>query len=474
MSDSISAIVLAAGYGRRMRSEIPKVLHDCAGRPILAHVVDAVSSLAPGRTVVVVPPDHEDIGAVMAAAGLDHVVYAVQPEVKGTADAARIGLAALEQDPGRVLILPGDHPLLESQTLTEIVGLATGSDAAAVVLSCRMHDPSGRGRIVRDGDGGLLRIVEDRDADEDERRIDEINGGIYVFDVGRLQRAIDKVDSENAQGEYYLTDVIEFLREEGETVLAHMTHGHDCFGVNSRTELSEAARLLRQRTCDRLMDGGVTIVDPSTTYIDAGVQIEPDATILPSTFLEGDTKVGSGAEIGPHARIIDSTVEAGASVTYAVVRGSSIGPRATVGPFASLRPGTRLEADAHVGTFVETKKALVGEGSKVPHLSYVGDATIGRDVNVGAGTITCNWDGREKHETTIEDGAYISSDTMLVAPVRIGKKAATGAGSVVREDVPDGALAVGVPARIIEGKGDRIKKTRPGNDGDTASRENDD
>jgi bifunctional UDP-N-acetylglucosamine pyrophosphorylase / glucosamine-1-phosphate N-acetyltransferase len=471
VTESISAIVLAAGFGRRMQSDLPKVLHQCAGKPILAHVVDAASPLA-GRTVVVVPPEHGAIRTVMAETGLGHVTYAIQPETKGTADAARIGLEALGQDSGRVLILPGDHPLLESRTLSELIDLATSTGSAAAVLSCRMRDPSGRGRIVRDADGSLLRIIEDRDADEDQRRIDEVNGGIYVFDIERLDAALGKVHSENSQGERYLPDVIELLRDEGETVLAHMTHGHDCFGVNSRTELSEAAGLLRDRTCSRLMDAGVTIVDPVTTYIDASVRIEPDVRILPFTFLEGDTHIERGAEIGPHARLVDSTVEQGATVTYAVVRSSSIGPRVSVGPFVSLRPGTELGAGAHIGTFVETKKAVVGEGSKVPHLSYVGDAEIGRDVNVGAGTITCNWDGTAKHRTVVEDEAYISSDTMLVAPIRIGKRAATGAGSVVRDDVPDGALAVGVPARILEGKGDRMKKGRAAPDEEPPSRDN--
>ena len=470
MSD-ISAIVLAAGFGRRMRSNLPKVLHDCAGRPILAHVVTAATPLAPGNTVVVVPPDGEAIRQVMDEVGLGHVTYAVQRDASGTADAARIGLEALDREDGRVLILPGDHPLLESATLTELIELADRTDAKAALLSCRMRDPSGRGRIVRDADGELLRIVEHRDAGEDEQRIDEVNGGIYVFDVALLAAALGKVDSENAQGEFYLTDVIELLRNEGHKVIAHMTHGHDCFGVNSRTELSEAAALLRERTCSRLMDRGVTVVDPATTYIDASVEVEPDATILPFTFLEGETRVGRRAEVGPHVRAIDSVIEEDAVVTYAVVRGSRIGPRATVGPFASLRPGTELAADVHVGTFVETKKSVIGEGSKVPHLSYMGDAEIGRDVNVGAGTITCNWDGTAKHKTTIEDEAYISSDTMLVAPVRIGKRAATGAGSVVRDDVPDDALAVGVPARIIEGRGDRMKKGEQEADEEPPSRD---
>jgi bifunctional UDP-N-acetylglucosamine pyrophosphorylase/glucosamine-1-phosphate N-acetyltransferase len=279
-----------------------------------------------------------------------------------------------------------------------------------------------------------------------------------VFELAGLAELLSKIDRENTQGEYYLTDVIALLRSTGKSVSAVVTDESEIAGVNSRSQLAAVSALLRQRACERFLEEGVTIVDPSVTYIDSSVKIERDATILPFTFLEGDTTVASGAEVGPQVRVVDSEIGPGAKVSFAVVRGSILGPETTVGPFASLRPGTRLEKGAELGTFVETKNTTVGEDSAAHHLSYLGDAEIGRGVNIGAGTITCNWDGQTKNKSVVDDDAYIGSDTMLVAPVHVGKRAATGAGSVVRGDVPDDALAVGVPARVIEGKGNKMKR----------------
>ena len=273
-----------------------------------------------------------------------------------------------------------------------------------------------------------------------------------------MSALLDKVDSENAQGEYYLTDVIGLLVSGDEGVVAHTATEEEIAGVNTRAHLAGVGEVARLRIAQKWMEGGVTIVDPATTFIDSTVEIAPDATILPFTFLEGTTTIGAGAEVGPQTRIVDSEIGERATVTFAVVKGSVVGAEASVGPFASLRPGTRLEKGSKIGTFVETKAMTLGEDSKANHLSYLGDARIGRGVNVGAGTITCNWDGQDKHETVIEDDAYISSDTMLVAPVHVGKRAATGAGAVVKGDVPDDALAVGAPARIIPGKGDKLKR----------------
>jgi bifunctional UDP-N-acetylglucosamine pyrophosphorylase/glucosamine-1-phosphate N-acetyltransferase len=274
-----------------------------------------------------------------------------------------------------------------------------------------------------------------------------------------LNEMLDQLQPDNVQSEFYLTDVIGLLRGAGRKVDPHKIDWEETVGVNDRVQLAEVTAALYRRTAEKWMREGVTIVDPATTYIDESVTIEADATILPGTLLQGETSVGSDAEVGPNCRVIDSSIGAGATVSYSVVRGSTVGPEASVGPFASLRPGTKLASRSKLGTFVETKNSSLGEDSKANHLAYLGDAEIGRGVNVGAGTITCNWDGREKHKTVIDDDAYISSDTMLVAPLRIGKRAATGAGSVVREDVPDDALAVGVPARIIEGKGNRMNQT---------------
>jgi bifunctional UDP-N-acetylglucosamine pyrophosphorylase/glucosamine-1-phosphate N-acetyltransferase len=453
-----SAIVLAAGDGKRLKSSLPKVLHRAAGLPLLAHVLRAVAPLGLGGTVVVASPRRPEIEETLGADGLaEGVAYAVQEVARGTADATAIGLEAAGSAEA-VLVLPGDAPLLTTETLGALLDLHSTSGASATLLTARVADPRGYGRIVRAATGGVSKIVEDRDATPDELALDEVNAGVYVFDAARLSWALGKVDAANAQDELYLTDVIGILRAEDDAVSALVADADETAGVNSRAQLAEAGTVLRRRTCERWMAEGVGIVDPATTYIDAGVEIARDATILPFTFLEGRTTVGEGAEVGPQARVVDSSIGEGATVSYAVVRGSTVGPEASVGPFASLRPGTTLERRARIGTFVESKQTTIGEDSKANHLAYLGDAEIGRGVNVGAGTITCNWDGTAKHKTIIEDEAYIGSDTMLVAPVHVGKRGATGAGSVVRGDVPDDGLAVGVPARVIEGRGDKMRK----------------
>jgi bifunctional UDP-N-acetylglucosamine pyrophosphorylase/glucosamine-1-phosphate N-acetyltransferase len=454
-SDGAAAIVLAAGDGKRLKSNLPKVLHPAAGRPLISHVLAALSPLPLSDTVVVASRRWKQVKASLEADGFAQLRFAVQEEPRGTADAARIGLAVLETDPDLVLVVPGDTPLIESDTFFRLLEAHRSVGAAATVLTSVVHDPTGYGRVVRDGDW-IERVVEDRDATGAVRRIHEINGGVYVFDAETLSDVLAKVDCENSQSEYYLTDVMGMLWSAGRSVAAVQTNADEISGVNNRSQLAYVSGLIRHRVCERWMAEGVSIVDPRTTYIDSTVVIERDATIHPFTFLEGDTHISEGAEVGPQSRLVDSWVGPGATVTFAVVRESTIGPEAIVGPFASLRPGNKLERKAKIGTFVEAKNSVVGEGSKVNHLSYVGDTEIGRRVNVGAGTVTCNWDGKEKHKTIIDDDAYISSDTMLVAPVRVGRRAATGAGAVVKDDVPDDALAVGVPARIIENKGDRM------------------
>jgi bifunctional UDP-N-acetylglucosamine pyrophosphorylase/glucosamine-1-phosphate N-acetyltransferase len=455
---AISAIVLAAGDGKRLKSAVPKVLHRAAGLPLLAHVLRALAPLGLGPTVVVASPRRAEMEETLGAHGItDGVSYVVQQVPKGTADATAIGLEAAGNAEA-VIVLPGDAPLLTTETLESLLDQHATSGASATVLTSRVDDPGGYGRVVRATTGAVEKIVEDRDATDEERALDEVNAGVYVFDAARLSWALGKVDSANAQQEMYVTDVIAILRAEGDAVSALLTDAAETAGVNSRAQLAEVGAALRRRTCERWMAEGVGIVDPSTTYIDAGVEIGRDATILPFTFLEGRTTVGERAEVGPQARIVDSTIAEDATVSFAVVRESVVGPEASVGPFASLRPGTRLERRARIGTFVESKQTTIGEDSKANHLAYLGDAEIGRGVNVGAGTITCNWDGTAKHKTVIDDEAYIGSDTMLVAPVHVGKRGATGAGSVVRDDVPADGLAVGVPARIIEGGGDKMKK----------------
>ena len=456
-AQGVAAVVLAAGGGTRMKSGFPKVLHPAAGRPLLVHVLAAVQPLELDAHYVVVSSRTEIFERALEAAGLrDSVDLVVQDPPRGTADAVRSALRAAASSYSTVLVLQGDSPLIKPETLDALLHVHADGASTATVLTARVDDPSGYGRIVRSDDGMVEQIVEDRDASYEQRSIHEINAGVYAFDAPALAEALEQVDSANAQDEYYLTDVVPALRARGLTVAGYRGQSQEVLGVNSRVQLAAVTEILRRRTCELWMEEGVTIVDPATTYIDSSVTIGRDATIHPFTFLEGRTSVGEGAEVGPQVRVVDSEIHERAVVTFAVVRSSSIGPEASVGPFASLRPGTRLERGARLGTFVESKQTTVGEDSKANHLAYLGDAQIGRGVNVGAGTITCNWDGRDKHPTVIEDEAYIGSDTMLVAPAHVGKRAATGAGSVVRGEVPDEALAVGVPARILEGKGNKM------------------
>ena len=454
-SPGLTTIVLAAGKGKRLRSQLPKVVHRVAGRSLIAHVLDVVWVLGSERVGVVVAKDGDLVRDAVRDAGFGDAEFVVQDPPNGTADAVKVAIDELGISEGLVLVVNGDMPLVRAETLQGLIDRAS-EGVAGVVLAAPAEDPGDLGRIVRAEDGSLARIVEARDATEEELAISEINCGAYVFDAALLAELISKVDRENAQGEFYLTDVVQLLVSQDQRVETYEASPEEAFGVNDRGGLADVGALIGTRICQRWMEEGVTIMDPSTTYIDATVTIEPDATILPFTFLEGSTTIAEGAEVGPQCRIVDSEVGPGAVVSYSVVRGSTLGPESSVGPYASLRPGTKLGARAKLGTFVETKGTTLGDDSKANHLAYLGDAEIGRGVNVGAGTITCNWDGQNKHKTIIDDDAYIGSDTMLVAPTHIGKRAATGAGSVVRGDVPDDALAVGVPARIIEGKGNKM------------------
>jgi bifunctional UDP-N-acetylglucosamine pyrophosphorylase / glucosamine-1-phosphate N-acetyltransferase len=459
MDKEVGVIVLAAGEGTRMRSSIPKVLHLAAGRALVAHVVDATSALEPNATVVVVPPESDPIADALTEAGLaGGIEYAHQQAAGGTGDAAKVGLEALAPELEAVLVVPGDSPLLRTETLRALVEIHFDRSAALTMLTARVGDPTGYGRVMRDADGTVERIVEEKDASNEERAVDEVGAGVYVFDPALLSTALGKVDRENASGEYYLTDVVHLAVADGRAVVAHRVQESEILGVNSRSQLAQVSGVLRRRAAERWMDEGVTIIDPDTTYIDSTVTIGKDAVINPFCFLEGNTRIGERATVGPNARVVDSEIGVDANVSFAVVVSSQVGEAASVGPFASLRPGTRLDRGARAGTFVETKNTTIGADSKANHLAYLGDAEIGKGVNVGAGTITCNWDGQEKHRTVIEDEAYIGSDTMLVAPTHIGRRAATGAGAVVKGDVPEDSLAVGVPARIIKGQGDKMGK----------------
>jgi len=452
----LSAVVLAAGEGTRMRSSLPKVLHPLCGRPMVLHVIETLVALPLERVVVVVGHAADAVTtAIQEQVDTDIPIEFVEQRVqRGTGDATSVALTSFSDtmDEDDVIVCSADIPLLRPETLATLATEHRIADAAATLLTAVLADPSGYGRIVRDARGNVARIVEETDAGPDELVITEINPSIYCFRRAFLAPALRRVSPENAQGEYYLTDVIEVLRSTGHTVLAvPAADASETLGVNDRAQLADAEAVLRRRINGAWMRAGVTMVDPARTYVDATVDLAPDVRLLPGTILEGRTTVAAGAVIGPDTRLVDAVVGEGAEIQSSVVREAEVGPDVHVGPFAHLRPGTVLARDAKVGSFVETKNADVGEGAKLPHLSYVGDATVGAGANVGAGTITANYDGTHKHHTTIGPNARTGSNSVLVAPVEVGDGAYTAAGSVVTRDVPADALAVGVPARIVEG-----------------------
>jgi bifunctional UDP-N-acetylglucosamine pyrophosphorylase/glucosamine-1-phosphate N-acetyltransferase len=425
-----------------MKSRIPKVLHPLCGRSMLGHALAAAAELAPERLVVVAGHSRDEVSAEAARQAPDvHVV--LQERQGGTGHAVRTVSEALGDLPGIVVVTYGDMPLLRAQTLSALVREHATAGNAVTVLTALVPDPAGYGRIIRDGSGALAEIVEDADATAEQRVISEINTGCYAFDGALLAGAVKRVATSNAQGQEYLTDVVAIMRGDGHlagTVLAG--DPAEIQGVNDQVQLAQARRALNGRLLEDWMRAGATIVDPASTWIDVDVTLAPDATIMPGTHLEGQTDIGAGARIGPGCLLRDTSVGPEAMLLYTVCESAEVGPGATIGPFARLRPGTRISAGAHIGTFVELKNSRVGEGAKVPHLSYVGDADIGEGANIGAATIFANYDGVAKHHTTVGAHVFTGSDTVLVAPVTIGDGAYTAAGSVVTEDVPPGAIAV--------------------------------
>ncbi|WP_213452957.1 bifunctional UDP-N-acetylglucosamine diphosphorylase/glucosamine-1-phosphate N-acetyltransferase GlmU [Rhizomonospora bruguierae] len=442
MSQARTVVVLAAGEGKRMKSALPKVLHPLLGRTLLGHVLAAAAPAAADRTVVVV-----GFGADQATAHLAEIApqatAVLQAEQRGTGHAVRVALAAVPEPTGTVVVLNGDVPLLRSRTVTALVEAHEAGGAAATVLTAQVPDPTGLGRVVRAPGGGVERIVEHRDATAEELAIREINAGIYAFDAALLRAALGKLSTDNDQGEEYLTDVFGLLGAAGHPIAAHLaTDVTETLGCNDRSEFAALRALLRDRVNREWMLSGVTILDPATTWIDVTVRLERDAVVDQNTQLRGATVVGAEAVVGPDCTLIDTTIGAGATVLRSHTEEAVIGEGATVGPFSYLRPGTRMEERAKVGAFVETKNATLGAGAKVPHLSYAGDATIGPKANVGAGTIFANYDGVNKHHTEVGEAAFVGSNSVLVAPVRIGAGAFTAAGSAVAQDVPPGALAI--------------------------------
>lgn len=467
MSDRPAAvIVLAAGEGTRMKSRIPKVLHELCGRSMLGHVLAGVRALGPERLLVVIGHGREAVRAHLAdiepAEGAAAETVVQDPQ-HGTGHAVRTVLEAVGTLPGTVVVTYGDTPLLRGETLAALVRAHRDGGHAVTVLSADVPDPAGYGRVVRDPDGFVECIVEHRDASPDQRRITEMNSGVYAFDGLLLADAVKRVSTDNAKGEEYLTDVVGILRDDGHRVGAAVAGDWvEIQGVNDRVQLAGARALLNERLLRDWMRAGVTVVDPRTTWVDADVDLEPDAVIEPNTQLCGRTNVGEGAVVGPGCRLVDTAVGAGATVIHAVCDGAEIGPEATVGPYTYLRPGTRLGRKAKAGAYVEMKSATVGDGTKVPHLSYVGDADIGAGSNIGAGTIVANYDGVAKHHTDVGSHVFVGSNSVLVAPVKIVDGSYTAAGSAITADVPPGAIAVARGRqRNIEGWVERRRSGTP-------------
>ncbi|MEV4713667.1 bifunctional UDP-N-acetylglucosamine diphosphorylase/glucosamine-1-phosphate N-acetyltransferase GlmU [Micromonospora sp. NPDC049374] len=447
-----TVVVLAAGEGKRMKSSLPKVLHPLLGRTLVGHVLNAAEPLAAARTLVVVGHGADQVRAHLV--GIAPEATAVhQAEQLGTGHAVRIALEAAPEVTGTVVVLNGDVPLLRPETVGELVTAHESEGAAATVLAAEVPDPAGLGRIVRDGTGRLEQIVEQRDATPAQLAVREINAGIYAFDAARLRDVLGKLSTDNDQGEEYLTDVFKMLVSAGEPVGVHLAADHtETLGCNDRVELAALRRLLRDRVNERWMRAGVSLLDPETTWIDVTVALDRDAVVDQNTQLRGGSVVGSGAVVGPDVTLIDTVVGPGATVLRSHAVGAEVGPGASVGPYAYLRPDARLAERSKVGTFVEVKNSELGAGAKVPHLSYVGDATIGARANIGAATIFVNYDGVNKHRTVVGEAAFVGCDTSLIAPVEVGAGAYVAAGSAISKDVPPGALGLTrAPQRSVEG-----------------------
>lgn len=450
-----AAIILAAGEGTRMRSRIPKVLHTFAGKTFLQRVMASVAAQHPDTLAVVVHHQAERVAA--AARSYDERVEIVnQDDIPGTGRAVQCAMTQLgdrgELD-GSVLIAASDMPLLDADTLHDLLAFHEASGNGATVLTTILDDPTGYGRIIRDREGNVLRIVEQKDANRSELAVQEVNTSVYVFDAKVLARSIAGLKSDNAQGEFYLTDALETAKADGCTVGAFaVSDPLSVEGVNDRVQLAALSKAYNRRICERWMADGVTILDPETTWIEDDVELARDVTVLPGTFLQGHTVIGEGAVVGPYTTLIDATVDAGAAVERSRVQGTHIGANATIGPWTYLRPGNELGEGTKAGAFVEMKNAHIGNGTKVPHLSYVGDAELGEHSNIGGGTITANYDGVHKNRTRVGSNVHIGAGNMFVAPVEVGDNVTSGAGSVIRHAVPDGAMVYSENTQhVVEG-----------------------
>lgn len=451
--EPLDVLIMAAGLGTRMKSNCAKVLHKLDGRPLISHVCRAALQLEPRSVYVVVGHQAAEVQAAVKkefTSQPDRFAFVQQREQRGTGDAVMAAEDILRGNNGTVMVLSGDVPLVKPATLTKLIAAHSRHTAACTLMSVRLENPTGYGRVVKNDAGEFVKIVEQKDASDEERQIREINVGIYCFENTKLFAALKQIKPTNSQGEYYLTDVPGILKSQGDTIAVYQHNdAREVSGINTRAELAEFENLVRRNTVRRLMiESGVTFVDPSHAYVSSEAQVGRDTVIHPDVHIEGDTVIGDACEIHQGVRIVNSRI--GNRVTikdHCVVFDSEIADDCAVGPFAHLRMNARMDERAVVGNFVEVKKSHIGRGTKSMHLTYLGDATIGEGTNIGAGTVTCNYDGKNKHPTIIEDHVRIGSDTMLVAPVRVGRGAVTGAGSVVTKDVPPMTLVAGVPAR---------------------------
>ena len=451
----LAAVILAAGKGTRMKSDLPKVLHEVAGLPMAAYPLSLAKELGCEPAVMVVGHGAAEVEARLAGEG---ALFALQEDQLGTGHALLCARSSLSSFAGTLLLLCGDVPLLRRQTVERLLSYHRAQGAAVTILTAEMSDPHGYGRIVRDGEQ-VLRIVEEKDATPKEKAIREINTGIYAFEAPFVFEALQGVGRDNAQGEYYLTDVVAAARAAGRTVCALLAFDPaESMGINDRVQLAEAGALMRRRINEELMRSGVTLVDPSAAYIDPGVEIGTDSVIYPNVHLRGGTRLGRGCTVEPGVVVTDCTIGDGVHLKAgSVMAESTIGDRCAVGPMAHLRPGTVLAGNNKIGNFVETKKAHLGEKSQASHLTYLGDTEIGRNVNIGCGTITCNYDGVNKHKTIIEDDVFVGSDTQFVAPVRIGRNSLIAAGSTITKDVPPDSLALARTPQVNK-EGWKLKK----------------
>jgi bifunctional UDP-N-acetylglucosamine pyrophosphorylase/glucosamine-1-phosphate N-acetyltransferase len=452
-----SAIVLAAGLGTRMKSKKHKVLHEVCGKPMILHILDELAKLELEQTIVVVGQARETVQQVVG----DRAEFAVQEEQKGTGHAVQCAMPRLRPDADTVLVLYGDGPLIRAETLARMCETREAKRAAAVLLTANVPNPTGLGRILLAPDGQVERIVEEKDATPEERAIRQINSGLYAFSADDLRAALARLSPDNAQGEYYLTDTVGILRADGRPVYPLLVEDiEEIASVNDRAQLAEVERLLRRRICRRWMLEGVTILDPDHTYIGVDVEIGRDSVIYPGCVLEGRTKIGEDCVIGPNTRLVDVVVGDGAKVEQSVVMDSEIGEGASIGPFAYIRPESKIGARVKIGDFVEVKKSTIGDDSKVSHLAYIGDAEIGRRVNVGCGAITVNYDGEQKHKTRVGDDSFIGCNVNLVAPLEVGQGAYVAAGSTITDAVPDDGFAIARARQVTKEQYVRAWKQR--------------